>query len=500
VVTRFDGTTRGPRGLARLTAAAALLLLPLLTAPAAVAESVCADDDRDVFAGAPRYSGSRGAVDVHQAGRAPQVLTRSSLHAGAATAGDEFGASVAHERSGTGCALLVIGAPGVNHGRGAVYVAVDSATGFAHGPAALVVAPPGTGADRFGERVLLSRSVTDGPDTFDLWVGAPRRDVGSATDAGAIERYRLTRTPGTDGVAVMHVQTLRQGTTAVPGTTAEVGDRFGEVLAGAERGIVVGVPHEDVGTRIDAGMVTMIGWSAGTYRGLRNLTQNTAGVAGTAESGDRFGAALTDCANVIGAPGEDLGRLADAGMVQVLNGCDPRHLSPARGLTQNSPGVPGADEAGDRLGAAVALTFSAEDGTSVFIGIPGEDLGSVRDAGAVVGEYACGVPPCGWRGFTQGEDLAGAAEAGDRLGSSLALRDFYRVDEGGSVVHETSFPLAGAPGEDLGAVRDAGAAYGRALNGSGGVDLTSVKFSAGPRTGLGFGTVIATDTYGYPDA
>src|SRR3954467_7088950 len=107
-------------GLARLTAAAALLLLPLLTAPAAVAaEAACADDDRDLFAGAPRYSGSGGAVDVQQAGRAAQVLPRTSLGAGTSSSGDAFGAAVAHERTGTGCALLVIGAPGVHNDRGA---------------------------------------------------------------------------------------------------------------------------------------------------------------------------------------------------------------------------------------------------------------------------------------------------------------------------------------------------------------------------------------------
>ncbi|MDQ1513253.1 MAG: hypothetical protein QOC59_1095, partial [Microbacteriaceae bacterium] len=104
-----------------------------------------------------------------------------------------------------------------------------------------------------------------------------------------------------------------------------------------------------------------------------------------------------------------------------------------------------------------------------------------------------------WRGFTQGDDLAGAPETGDQLGSSLFVRHFYRPNEADQIVHETSFPLAGAPGEDLGSVRDAGGAYGRALAG-GGVDLVAVTFSAGPRAELRFGTVFASDTYGYPDA
>ena len=54
----------------------------------------------------------------------------------------------------------------------------------------------------------------------------------------------------------------------------------------------------------------------------------------------RYGSSV---AYLVGAPGEDVGRVRDAGMVQTIgNGKD---------WTQQSSGVPGTVESGDRLGA-----------------------------------------------------------------------------------------------------------------------------------------------------
>jgi hypothetical protein len=231
---------------------------------------------------------------------------------------------------------------------------------------------------------------------------------------------------------------------------------------------------------------------------VRTISQSTRGIPGAAESGDRFGAALTPCAHAIGVPGEDVGRTVDAGLVQELKGCDPARLRPGRMLTQDTAGVPGGAEAGDRFGASVAETFSLEDDPALYIGAPGEDVGSIKDAGSVTGEYSCEVDDeCGWRLWTQGNGLPGASEAGDAFGSSLGLRQRYRV-EGTSKLHETTFPLIGVPGEDLGAVQDAGAASTRRTNAQGGVDVVGIGYSGGPTTGLRFGSVFATDVYGYP--
>ena len=486
-------TARSRRGRATVAGLAALaaVLGGLAAAPPATAATTCASDRRDVFAGAPNLDGARGAVDIHQHGRDASVLTRSGLGLGTGAAGDRFGAALAHDRAANGCALLVIGAPGV-HGRGAVYLAVDTPEGF---EAVWSIEPGGGTGDRFGETVLLSRSMTDDPNRLELWVGAPRRDVGSATDAGGIERYRVDLVPGSDHVTVVHEQSLRQGAATMPGTSAEANDRFGEVLAGSERGIVVGVPHENVGSAVDAGMVTLVGWSSRTYRGLRNVTQATAGIPGAPESGDRFGAAVTPCAHVVGVPGEDVGSVRDAGMVQLLRGCDPDRLLPGAALSQGSRGIPGTDEAGDQFGAAVAEYSVFEDADSPVIGVPGEDIGGITNAGLIVGRYS---GQDDWYSFRQGDGLAGSPEPGDAVGSALGVRHFYDLLEGGSAVHESTYPQVGAPGEDIGSVKDAGAAYSRGQTPAGDRALTTVTFGRGAVAGLRFGTVLAADTYGYP--
>lgn len=480
----------------RLAAAAVAGLVVVLggvaAVPTASAATTCANDRRDVFVGVPRAGASRGAVDVHQYGRDAQVLTRANLGFGTGAAGDRFGASVAHGRADNGCAFLVIGAPGVN-GRGAVYFAVDTPDGFVGAGA---IKPSGGAGDRFGDTVLLSPTPEN--DGIELWVGAPRRDIGGAVDAGAIDHFTifgdLTHQP-----SAVRQQTLQQGTASVPGTSAEPNDRFGEVLAGggglSGTGIVVGVPHEDVGSAVDAGMVTIFGMTGDVniYRGMRNVTQATAGMPGAPEPGDRFGAAVTPCAHVIGAPGEDVGSVRDAGLVQLLKGCAPDKLVIGAALTQNSPGIPGHNEAGDRFGAAVAEYSTSKGGDSPVIGVPGEDVGRIADAGAVVGRYPGRDD---WYALHQGAGLAGTPEAGDALGSVLAVRHFYPLRPGEDLWdHVTSYPLAGAPGEDVGTVRNAGAVYGRDSS-STDAQLSVLHYSRGPVTDLRFGSVLASYIFG----
>ncbi|MEV3872765.1 FG-GAP and VCBS repeat-containing protein [Streptomyces sp. NPDC049906] len=103
----------------------------------------------------------------------------------------------------------------------------------------------------------------------------------------------------------------------------------------------------------------------------RRIDQATAGVSGTPESGDRFGASLAagdidrdgraDLA--VGVPGEDLGAKADAGSVHVLRG----HRSgltarAAQYLDRATPGVPGPVTAGDAFGNTVRLADHDHDG------------------------------------------------------------------------------------------------------------------------------------------
>lgn len=104
----------------------------------------------------------------------------------------------------------------------------------------------------------------------------------------------------------------------------------------------------------------------------------------------------------IGAPYEDLDGIVDAGAVYVIYGSAAGLVAPAssgttpraQSWTQNSAGVPGVPEEGDRFGAALAAGDFNNDGiTDLAIGIPGEDvvvdnfLGrpmDVRNLGSVV--------------------------------------------------------------------------------------------------------------------
>ncbi|MFJ9638569.1 FG-GAP and VCBS repeat-containing protein [Streptomyces sp. NPDC101178] len=96
---------------------------------------------------------------------------------------------------------------------------------------------------------------------------------------------------------------ITQATAGVPGSATK-GDRFGWSLsAGDTNGdgyadIAVGVPGKDVSGRIDAGSVVVLRGSAKGLNGTgaKSFTQNTAGVPGSAEARDQFGASvrLTD--------------------------------------------------------------------------------------------------------------------------------------------------------------------------------------------------------------
>ena len=220
-------------------------------------------------------------------------------------------------------------------------------------------------------------------------------------DAGAIGWF----VAGADGPLAPPVQ-VSQASPGISGAP-EAGDQFGEVLSPAfhdvideveedppieEVGVLVGVPHEDIGRAKNAGMVARLNIT--TELRSSTLRQGAQGMSGRPETGDRFGAALalhthdlTDVDNgglAIGAPGEDIGGVRDAGALslayfedsqgQALAGVSLRGM---RGISQNSARVPGRAEPGDQFGAAVEATGDdcvRDDhmGALFSIGAPGE--------------------------------------------------------------------------------------------------------------------------------
>jgi hypothetical protein len=106
------------------------------------------------------------------------------------------------------------------------------------------------------------------------------------------------------------------------------------------------------------------------------LTQDTPGIPGTSETGDRFGASVSlgdlngdgyaDLAT--GTPGEN----TDTGTITVLYGsATGLKTTGVQSFTQNTAGVPGTSETGDRFGARVEIANRAW----LSVSAPGENGG-----------------------------------------------------------------------------------------------------------------------------
>ncbi|MFE7209498.1 esterase [Streptomyces sp. NPDC057611] len=135
---------------------------------------------------------------------------------------------------------------------------------------------------------------------------------------------------------------------------------------------------------------------------------------------------------LVGAPGATVGGHKGAGMVTVQYG-GPKGIGTTRGkaFSQNSPGVPGAAETGDNFGKSLATGDLDGDGyDDAIIGIPGEDLGAVANAGAAVVLWGT---PKGLTGsastWLQSDNLT----KGGRFGAALAAARFDDTTPGDSL-------------------------------------------------------------------
>ena len=92
-------------------------------------------------------------------------------------------------------------------------------------------------------------------------------------------------------------------------------------------------------------------------------------------------------------------------LVSEIQGFPPTGTWEASTYTQDSPGVAGAVEAGDRFGASLAVGNRDIHAVGAFrriaVGLPGEDLGAINAAGAVNLFKASGSGLEGVKGLTQ---------------------------------------------------------------------------------------------------
>jgi len=253
---------------------------------------------------------------------------------------------------------------------------------------------------------------------------------------------------GSLGLVLPGAQRLLQGDSGVE-DKAEVGDQFGRSVAtgdfnGDQRDdLAVGIPFEDVVGKADAGAVqTFFGFNSRSdlLDPATDLFISQDNIVGAAETGDRFGWSLaagrfdlnlsSDLA--IGVPGEDLGSIEDAGIVEVLYGSSSGpSLTNTQIWSQDSTGVPDAAEAGDQFGYSLsAWNYGRTPQADLAIGVPFEDVFSSNfgtqqgDAGAVniiygspVGLAANSNGPQFWTQDSSG--ILDLAEAGDHFGEAL---------------------------------------------------------------------------------
>ncbi|SDO86411.1 Repeat domain-containing protein [Streptomyces sp. cf386] len=107
-------------------------------------------------------------------------------------------------------------------------------------------------------------------------------------------------------------------------------------------------------------------------------------------------------------------------------------------INQDTAGVPGTGERGDGMGSGLSIADTNGDGyLDVATGLPGEDLGSITDAGAVLvlRGSANGLTATGVKTFTQNTSaVPGTAEKGDRFGAETALVDADGDKKAGLIV------------------------------------------------------------------
>lgn len=259
--------------------------------------------------------------------------------------------------------------------------------------------------------------------------------------------------PGLDGKgAVYLLHGSRSGVTSAGGVKISApdgvaGDQFGAAVVSSARqdgstDLWVGAPGRKVSGLAAAGEVYHYRVSdafAPTLVGT--LSYATAGVAGTPAAGDRFGSVLSVAfAQVaVGVPRRAVNGHAQAG--EVVFASQPSLAVKAQVFSQDTTGVPGVAEKGDHFGAALAQSY---------VGVPGEDIGSVRDAGAVqLFGYTPDhfIPRLSYSEDSSG--IPGKAEAGDQFGAALATGTWILCQEEGDLA-------IGAPGESLGRVAGAG--------------------------------------------
>ena len=329
--------------------------------------------------------------------------------------------------------------------------------------------------DRFG--ACLASADFDGDGCDDLAIGVPYEDIGSTKpDAGAVNVLR-----GSEGLGLVAAND-QIWYLDVYGTVgaSHTADSYGCALAVGDFD-ADGSPDLAIGARY----YDLVGWDGSTaqnggavhvlysepFQGPTTSNQDIWFPQLLSEPvwfsvGAAFGTALAAgdfdhdgiCDLAIGAPNAySFQAWAQGGVVHVLPGRDVYGLQwPFHAVWhQDVPGVAGGVEPGDRFGASLAVgQFDFTGLDALVVGVPGEDIGSIPDAGAIHVLYTAGAIEGTLGGGTQiwyqnVGGIEGSSGASDEYGAALATGDVTGDGIGDVVV--------GIPGETIGGHPRAGA-------------------------------------------
>ena len=232
--------------------------------------------------------------------------------------------------------------------------------------------------------------------------------------------------------------------------------------------LAIGVPGNRSSAKISAGAVKVIyGSSTGLSAARQQFwTQDNAGIGNnytwwfdgfgfSLAAGDFDRDGYSDLA--IGAPGEDLRTVEDAGAVNVIYGSSTGLMATGRQFwTVVSPGIGGSPHEFAYFGRSLASgDFDGDGFDDLAIGVPNDNSrrGDIQwAAGAVNVIYgsSTGLTATGSQVWTQSSGgIGGSPEEGDYFGTSLASGDFDGDGFADLAV--------GVPGEDFRAIANAGA-------------------------------------------